>query len=84
MCLTASSSADYPSGMKLDAALAFYPSQAAIARVLGIKRQAVHQWWDLYNGVIPAKHAIRLQTHSKGKVKLDPKDYEPTVEKTRV
>jgi DNA-binding transcriptional regulator YdaS (Cro superfamily) len=70
--------------MKLDAALAFYKTQAAVARVLGIKRQAVHQWWDLYGGVVPAKHAIRLQADSRGKVKVDPKDYEPKLEKTRV
>ncbi len=70
--------------MKLDAALAFYKTQAAIARVLGLRRQAVNQWKDLYDGVVPPKHAIRLQADSKGKVKVDPKDYEPKLEKTRV
>lgn len=60
--------------MKYEKALAFYKTQAAIARVLGITRQRVSQFKDM--GLIPAEHALRLQTDSKGKVKVDAKVYE--------
>lgn len=67
--------------MKFDAALAFYKTQMKIAAVLGLKRQQVNSWKD---GVVPAKHAIRLQTDSKGRVKVDPKCYEKPGKKARV
>jgi DNA-binding transcriptional regulator YdaS (Cro superfamily) len=60
--------------MKFDAALTFYKTQNAMAQVLGLHRQQVNFWREA--GVVPAKHAIRLQAHSKGKVKIDPKCYE--------
>lgn len=60
--------------MKFETALAFYGSQAAIARVLGLKRQHVFSWKE--SGVIPAKHAVTLQNDSRGKVKIDPAVYE--------
>jgi DNA-binding transcriptional regulator YdaS (Cro superfamily) len=68
--------------MKFETALAHYGSQAAIARVLGLKRQHVFSWKDL--GVIPAKHAVTLEVDSKGKVKVDPKVYERQGAKPRV
>jgi hypothetical protein len=71
----------YSFGMKFDVALAFYKTQTEIARVLGLKRQQVNSW---RGGAIPAKHAIRLQTDSGGKVKVDPKCYEKPGAKARV
>jgi hypothetical protein len=59
--------------MKFDAALAFYKTQTAIARALGRTRQQVNSWRE--TGVIPAKHAVILEVHSKGKVKVDPSVY---------
>lgn len=60
--------------MRYDTAMGFYRTGLAIARVLGIKPQAVYQWKK--SGVVPLKSATRLQTDSKGKVKVDPKVYE--------
>lgn len=59
--------------MKFDAALAFYKTQSAIGRALGVSRQLVNTWkGDEHTpGVIPEKHAIQLQIDSKGKVKVD-------------
>jgi hypothetical protein len=59
--------------MKYDTALAFYGTGLAIAAALGIKPQAVYQWKK--RGVVPLKSALRLQTDSRGKVKVDPKVY---------
>lgn len=55
-------------------ALGFYKTGQAIARVLSIKPQAVYQWKK--GGVVPLKSATRLQTDSKGRIKVDPKCYE--------
>jgi hypothetical protein len=56
-------------------AMGFYKTGQAIARVLGIKPQAVYQWKK--SGVVPILSATRLQTDSKGRVKVDPRVYEP-------
>lgn len=55
-------------------ALGFYKTGLAIAAALGIKPQAVYQWKK--TGVVPEKRAVRLQAHSRGRVKVDPKVYE--------
>jgi len=60
--------------MTFETAIAFYKTQAKIGRVLGLTRQRVSQFREM--GLIPAEHALRLQTDSKGKVKVDPKVYE--------
>jgi hypothetical protein len=60
--------------MKYATALEHYGTGLAIAAALGIKSQAVYQWKK--TGVVPQKSAIRLQAHSKGRVKVDPKVYE--------
>ncbi len=54
-------------------AIKFYKTQPAIARVLGISKQAVGQWQK--SGVVPVGSALLLQIHSKRKVKVDPKVY---------
>lgn len=68
--------------MTYDAAMGFYKTGQKIARVLGIKPQAVYQWKK--TGVVPIKSATRLQTDSKGRVKVDPRVYEPEGAPTRV
>ena len=60
--------------MKYDTALKHYNTGLAIAAALGIKSQAVYAWKR--KGVVPQKSAVRLQAHSRGKVKVDPKVYE--------
>lgn len=60
--------------MRYETALGFYKTGLAIAAVLKIKPQAVYQWKK--TGVVPIKSATRLQTDSRGRVKVDPKVYE--------
>jgi hypothetical protein len=60
--------------MTYSTALKHFKTGLAIAEVLGIKSQAVYQWKK--TGVVPIKSATRLQTASKGRVKVDPKVYE--------
>lgn len=59
--------------MKYATALRFYETGLAIAQALNIKPQAVYQWKA--RGVVPIKSALRLQAHSGGKVKVDPRVY---------
>lgn len=61
--------------MTYETALGHYRTGLAIAAALGIKPQAVYQWAN--KGRVPSKSAARLQAHSRGKVKVDPKVYEP-------
>jgi hypothetical protein len=61
--------------MLYSTALGFYKTGQAIARALSIKPQAVYQWKK--SGVVPLKSATRLQTDSRGRIKVDPKVYEP-------
>lgn len=60
--------------MTYDAAISYFKTDAAIAEVLKISKQAVGQWKK--TGKVPIKSAARLQSESKGKVKVDPKVYE--------
>jgi hypothetical protein len=60
--------------MKYDTAMGFFKTGRAIAWILNIKPQAVYQWKK--TGVVPIKSALRLQAHSKGKCKVDPRVYE--------
>jgi hypothetical protein len=59
--------------MTYDTAIGHYITGTAIAEALGIKSQAVYQWKRL--GVVPVRSAMRLQAHSRGKVKVDPSVY---------
>ena len=59
--------------MKYATAIEHYGTGLAIAQVLGIRSQAVYQWKK--TGVVPIKSATRLQTESKGKVKVDASVY---------
>lgn len=68
--------------MLYSTALGFYKTGQAIARALGIKPQAVYQWKK--SGVVPLKSATRLQTDSRGRIKVDTKLYEPKGAPSRV
>jgi len=59
--------------MTYDTAIGFYESDRKIAEVLGISKQAVGRWKK--SGVVPAVSALKLQTNSRGKVKVDPNVY---------
>lgn len=52
-------------------AIIYFKTQAEIARVLNITRQAVNKWPD----VVPIKQAWKLEKASKGAVKMRLSDY---------
>jgi DNA-binding transcriptional regulator YdaS (Cro superfamily) len=58
--------------MKTKQAASFFGSEAALARVLGISRQAVNKW----GGVIPVKYALRIQKTTGGKLTVNWSDYQ--------
>ena len=68
--------------MTYTTALSFYGTGLKIAQVLQIKPQAIYQWKK--KGVVPLNSALRLQTDSRGRVKVDPKCYEKPGKKARV
>ena len=53
--------------MKKDDAVSFYGTDAELARVLDITRQAVGKWGD----VIPEGVAYKLQVLTGGRLKVD-------------
>ena len=57
--------------MKTQDALKHFGGAAAIAKKLGITRQAVHQW----NNVVPIQHAWTLRRASGYKLAVGLKDY---------
>jgi hypothetical protein len=59
--------------MKFDTAWVFYRSNRAIARAAEVSDQAVSKWKK--SGIVPAESAVRLQLHSRGKIKVDPAVY---------
>lgn len=60
--------------MKYDAALKHYKTNAALAAAAGVSKQAVTRWAK--TGVVPEASAWRLNAHSKGRVKMNMKDYD--------
>lgn len=54
--------------MKLSEAVAHFGTEAAMARKLGIKPQAVYQW----DGKVPMGRQYQIQLMTKGKLKADP------------
>jgi len=52
-------------------ALKFFGSKMAIARALGVKRQAIQGWGE----VVPIRRAFVLQDLSRGKLKVKPELY---------
>ena len=60
-------------GMYKSAVLAHYKgSQSAVARALKITRASVHNWPEL----IPEQSAYRLQSITRGKLKVDANAYD--------
>ncbi len=57
--------------MKTKQAVKVYGSEVAVARLLGVSRQAVNKW----NGIIPLKRALTLERLSGGRLKLHLSDY---------
>ena len=53
--------------MRTSDVLAFYGTQTAVAKALGITKSAVNQWKDL----VPEGKAYRLQEMTRGKLKVD-------------
>ena len=49
----------------------FFESEAEVARICGIKRQAVHQWLE----IVPIKQAWKLERKSAGKLSMRLSDY---------
>lgn len=60
--------------MKYDAALKYYKTNAAMARAAGVSKQAITRWKD--SGVVPETSAWRLNAHSRGRLKMNLKDYD--------
>lgn len=60
--------------MRYDAAMKYYKSHAALGRAAGVSRQAVSLWKK--SGIVPETSAWRLNAHSKGRVKMNLKDYD--------
>ncbi len=65
----------YPTPMKYETAIAFFLTHSALAKALGVKRQAIDQW--RVKGKIPILRAYQLQKLTNGKVKADLSIYEP-------
>ncbi len=59
--------------MKSADAVEFYGTQAAIADLLGVSRQAVHKW----GSVVPYYSATRLHELSGRRIALRPEHYGP-------
>lgn len=59
--------------MRPNDAIRHFGSQAQIARLLGIERQAVNQWRRL----VPYQNAKKLERLSGGKLRLDREMYLP-------
>ena len=57
--------------MKKSTVLNHYESEAEVARLLKITRQAVHNWGE----VVPIKQAWKLERLSKGKLAMCLRDY---------
>lgn len=57
--------------MLKSSALAFYKNLSAIAEALGITHQAVSQWGP----VVPEGTAYKLESLTRGKLKVDPALY---------
>jgi DNA-binding transcriptional regulator YdaS (Cro superfamily) len=53
--------------MKTSDAVAHFGDRAAIARTLGISRQAVHKWGT----VVPLRSALLLEQASAGKLRAE-------------
>ena len=62
--------------------IAYFGTQTATAKALGVTKSAVNQWEE--DRPIPLKRAIRARTASRGDLKLDLSLYEGTDEKNLV
>lgn len=64
--------------MKLNEALAVYPSLSELASAAGVTYNAAHEWKRKrgLTGRIPPLSAARLAKRSGGKLKFDPDDYD--------
>jgi len=57
--------------MKKQDAISYFGSQAALARTLGISKQAVSSWGDL----VPPTNAMALEEITHGALKYCPESY---------
>lgn len=60
--------------MKYADALKRYKTNAALARVAGVTKQAVTLWAK--KGIVPEASAWRLHSDSRGRLKMNLKDYD--------
>ena len=60
--------------MRYHTAIEVFGSARPIANALGLSVQSVHKWKK--TGVVPFRSALRLQTISKRKAKIDANCYE--------
>jgi hypothetical protein len=67
--------------MKFDTAWLFYRSNRAMALAADVSDQAVSQWKA--KGFVPFDSALVLESHSHGKIKMNPKVYVAAKKKAR-
>ena len=60
--------------------ITYYGSPAEVARILGISRAAVSKWAK--EGIVPEGSAYKIESLTRGKLKVNPSDYQPRASET--
>ena len=65
-----------PPAMKVDEAVSHYGTLTALAEALAIQPSAVSNWKVRHNGRVPELYAYKLNRLTRGRLKIDPRQYQ--------